>query len=82
MPTYDFKCEECGHVFTVLCKISERESQECPECKSKKYQSHHTSAPTMGDAVRMGVRKAGGDFKEVISKIHSKTPGSNLNKLL
>jgi hypothetical protein len=38
-----------------------------------------TTAPALGDPVRLGVRKIDNGFKEVLQKIHSKTPGSALN---
>lgn len=35
MPVYDFRCEDCGNKFTLLCKISERDQVTCPHCQSK-----------------------------------------------
>jgi putative FmdB family regulatory protein len=35
MPTYDFKCSECNHRFTVMVPIKEREMVTCPKCNSK-----------------------------------------------
>ncbi len=33
MPLYEFKCGECGEVFEVLLKMSERDtSPRCPSC--------------------------------------------------
>jgi len=32
------------------------------------------------DPVRLGIHKADGGFKEVLQRIHEKTPGSTLNK--
>lgn len=69
MPFYDFKCSDCEHVFTVFCRISERESQSCPACESPKYESHHTQMPGFGDPVRLGVRTVDNGFREVLSKI-------------
>ncbi len=31
MPTYEYKCEDCGKVFEVLQKISESPLTQCPE---------------------------------------------------
>ncbi|MCL2475326.1 MAG: zinc ribbon domain-containing protein [Chloroflexi bacterium] len=37
MPKYEFTCEECGHTFTKIMKIDERDDQQtCPECQSPK----------------------------------------------
>jgi len=33
MPTYDYKCTACNHVFEVFQNISAEPLTECPECK-------------------------------------------------
>lgn len=78
MPTYDFRNTETGETFTKTMKIAEKEQylQENPHI----HQTYLT-APAMGDSVRLGVRKADNGFKEVLQKIHQKTPGSRLNTL-
>jgi putative FmdB family regulatory protein len=36
MPIYPFKCEDCGHVTTLICKMSEKEEKSlCEKCGSK-----------------------------------------------
>lgn len=35
MPIYDFKCEKCGHTFSVLTSYQERDKVVCPQCRSK-----------------------------------------------
>lgn len=32
MPIYPYSCEQCGHEFEVLQKISEDPLKECPQC--------------------------------------------------
>ncbi|MCG0277190.1 MAG: zinc ribbon domain-containing protein [Thermanaeromonas sp.] len=32
MPTYDFKCQECGHTFSEFVSIKERDKVRCPVC--------------------------------------------------
>ncbi|SFR02914.1 FmdB family zinc ribbon protein [Desulfoscipio geothermicus] len=49
MPTYDFRCADCGHKFTVLVSISEKDKVTCPACSSKEVQQLIT-----GCAVRTG----------------------------
>lgn len=34
MPTYDFRCNQCGHRFSLLTSISGRKDAHCPECSS------------------------------------------------
>ncbi|MBI4846261.1 MAG: zinc ribbon domain-containing protein [Candidatus Omnitrophica bacterium] len=36
MPTYDFKCSDCGHVFEVFQKMNDKPLAKCPKCKKKK----------------------------------------------
>jgi len=32
MPTYDYRCEACGHEFEVFQGIKERKLRQCPQC--------------------------------------------------
>ncbi len=34
MPTYEYICDDCGHTFTVMHKITEK-IEECEKCKTK-----------------------------------------------
>ncbi|MCK4353123.1 zinc ribbon domain-containing protein [candidate division WOR-3 bacterium] len=34
MPTYEFKCNKCGHQFEVFTSIRLRRKTKCPKCKS------------------------------------------------
>ena len=33
MPTYDYRCEKCGHTFDAFQRMSEDMLTECPKCK-------------------------------------------------
>lgn len=35
MPTYDYECTECGHMFEVFQSMSDDPLEECPKCSSK-----------------------------------------------
>ena len=35
MPTYEYKCEKCGHEFEREQRITEDPIKTCPECKSR-----------------------------------------------
>ena len=35
MPTYDYKCNDCGHLFEYFQKMTDEPLTECPECKGK-----------------------------------------------
>ena len=36
MPSYDYVCRDCKHVFTVTMSVPEHDARkvECPKCKS------------------------------------------------
>jgi len=36
MPTYDYRCDACGHVFEVFEKISDGGVKACASCGKKK----------------------------------------------
>lgn len=78
MPIYDFKCNSCEDIFTVTCRIAEKDNQSCPKCSSNSYEHHHTTGLAIGDSVRLGVKKTDNGFKEVLSKIASNNYKSNL----
>ena len=35
MPTYDYKCLECGYAFEAFQRMSDPVLTKCPECKGK-----------------------------------------------
>jgi putative FmdB family regulatory protein len=38
MPTYDYKCNACGHAFDELQSFSEPVLTRCPKCKKNKLE--------------------------------------------
>ena len=32
MPNYDYKCDDCGHIFEVFQSMTAERVKECPEC--------------------------------------------------
>nr|WP_204615438.1 zinc ribbon domain-containing protein [Desulforadius tongensis] len=48
MPTYEFKCKECGKKFTVMVSVTEKDQVKCPECGSAKIQQLITGFFTKG----------------------------------
>ncbi len=75
MPRYDFQHRETGEVIEKLMRISEKEEwlKENPQ-----WEQIHLGAPQMGDPVRLGVTRMDNGFREVLQKIHEKSPGSRL----
>jgi putative FmdB family regulatory protein len=35
MPTYEYRCEKCGHMFDAFQTISESPVEKCPVCNGK-----------------------------------------------
>jgi putative FmdB family regulatory protein len=80
MPIYRMQCNDCENKFEVLCRIAHMDDpHECSSCKSTNWE-RIISAPMICDPVRVGARKMDTGFKEVLQKIHSRAPGSELNK--
>jgi len=73
MPTYDYQCKACEHVFTKFCKISERDEpteNPCPECGAEDKVSQSIGAPSFNYNETGGsLRKAGDGWKDVLSKV-------------
>jgi len=50
MPTYDYQCRDCGHVFEIFATFKQKEAglqPECPECHSDKTQQAFRSVMFM-----------------------------------
>jgi uncharacterized protein YneF (UPF0154 family) len=78
MPTYKFRDKDTGVEFEQFMSISGREKylKENPNLEQM-----INGAPMLVDPVRVGVRRSDAGFKEVLHKIHEKTPGSDLKKM-
>ena len=77
MPTYVFRNKETGEQFEQIMKISELDSfrAENPQLETV------IQSVAFGDPTKMtSTRKFDTGFKEVLQRIHEKTPGSELNK--
>lgn len=75
MPTYDFRNKETGEVFEKIMRIAEKEQYLLD---NPQIEQTITTAPAFaGDHIT--IKKDTG-FKEVLQRIHEKTPGSQLDK--
>ena len=76
MPLYDFRNKDTGEVFEKFMSIAAKEEylKENPNIESM------LGMNPLIDPVRLGIHKADNGFKEVLQRIHEKTPGSTLNK--
>jgi predicted nucleic acid-binding Zn ribbon protein len=77
MPTYVFRNKETGEQFEQIMKMSELDSfrAENPQLETV------IQAVAFGDPTKLtSSRKFDSGFKEVLQKIHERSPGSELNK--
>jgi len=77
MPTYSFRDKDTGVTFDKFMRIAERDEflKNNPN-----LETILTAAPAFtGDHIT-AVKKYDSGFKEVLQKIHERTPGSELNK--
>jgi len=47
MPTYEYKCSECGYKFELFQKITDNPATECPQCKGMVKRLISTGAGTI-----------------------------------
>lgn len=77
MPTYVFRNKETGEQFEKIMRISELDTfrAENPQLETV------IQAVAFGDPTKLSsTRKFDTGFKEVLQRIHEKTPGSQLDK--
>ncbi len=43
MPLYEYRCENCGHVFEVIQKFSDPPAEHCPSCGKGPVQKQMSS---------------------------------------
>lgn len=76
MPTYKFRNTETQEIFEVVMKIADFDQYKLDNPTHERY--YDGQAPSMGDSVRLGLRKPDSGFKEVLHKIHERAPGSQI----
>jgi hypothetical protein len=77
MPTYVFRNKETGEQFEKIMKISELDSFRAVNPQLETV----IQAVSFGDPTKLSsTRKFDSGFKEVLQKIHDRSPGSELNK--
>jgi len=76
MPTYNFRHRETGEIIEKLFKIADREEflEQNPQ-----YESVMLAAPSLGDPIRLGIRKPDNGFREVLAKAKEAHPRGNVN---
>lgn len=75
MPIYTVRNNVTGEVKDITMKIAARDQYllDNPDCEFI-----ITQAPSLGDSIRLGIKRPDNAWKEVLQKIDSRTPGSTL----
>ena len=77
MPTYVFRNKETGEQFEQVMKMSELD----PFRAENPHLETVIQSVAFGDPTKLSTtRKFDSGFKEVLQKIHERSPGSELNK--
>lgn len=82
MPTFSYRCNECGQLFEKYLKMNQNDIptfEPCPYCKSHTVNQIITSSPGFGDSYSLGHHPIPDDFKGLLKRIKEKNPGSNVN---
>ena len=74
MPTYTFRNKDTSEEFDKIMRLSERQ----PFLDQNPQLEQILGATSIGDSVRLGIRRTDDGFREVLSKIHSNVYKSNL----
>lgn len=77
MPLYEFRNKETNEVIEKFMSMSSREEYLKA---NPNMETVISGGANFIDPVRLGIRKPDQGFKEVLQRIHEKTPGSQLNK--
>ena len=80
MPTYDYKCSKCEHIFEQFRTIAKRnDPSECPECGSIEVEMSFGNSPlNVGDSVHLGVKKTDSGWKELLTRMQKKHPRGDI----
>lgn len=75
MPTYEFKDVQSGEINEFFMKISELD--EFKKNNPQLQQVHANGAFSIGDTVRMGMKKPDQSFRELLKHIHNRVGGNH-----
>ena len=84
MPVYEYQCRECTVVFERKLPMAENNLPEldpCPECNTTEcVEQIITSAPAIGDPIRLGIKRPDAGWGETLSKIKQAHPKGHWNQ--
>ena len=79
MPTYDYRCEECGHTFEESLKIADREIPTTSPCEEK---VHGAASICGGEIKQIIVSASGFAYDNIASPGHPKKPPGRMTDKL
>jgi len=84
MPNYDFRCDQCQHVFERKLKYEECDQptkEPCPECQTENSVVYVPSFSGLGDPIKLGLQRPPDAFLHgVIGRMKEKVPNSDFSK--
>jgi putative FmdB family regulatory protein len=73
MPTYDYKCSQCEHIFDKILKIADRDLptlDKCPNCNCERCVELEIMASSLVSPFRIeGLKKPHPQFRERMQQI-------------
>lgn len=82
MPTFSYKCNNCGSLFELILKINENDvptTEPCPYCKQLSVSQTISFAPPLADPYSLGRYHQSDEWRGILKGIKNKNPGSNIN---
>ena len=77
MPTYDYQCDACNHVFDLFETIANRDqpcSAPCPACNKSDVRRGFITAPTAGVDFNVTADSVAPGFNEVMDRMRTLVP--------
>jgi putative FmdB family regulatory protein len=77
MPTYDYSCSACDAAFELLLRMSQREiplQEPCPTCSATNTITQSITAPSIGDPIRLGIKRPDAGWNDVLKKVKDAHP--------
>jgi putative FmdB family regulatory protein len=79
MPLYEYECKSCQKVFEAQYKIAERDTPTKTPCECGGEIVQRITGFSIGDAMRLGVRKRPEWFTDRLKEIKKKHPRGKLS---
>ena len=80
MPTYDYKCSECGHTFEEILKIADRDAPTELPCEQQVQQTKHMFTKC-GGKVEQVMHAPYFGYDNIKTKRSKKVPGWYTDKI-